>query len=71
VVATNGPSVAIKEKLRKIHCLSFVKEILSADMFGYMKPRIEFFEAIQERYGNLPKEHYLIIGDSLESDVGF
>jgi FMN phosphatase YigB (HAD superfamily) len=40
-------------------------------MFGYMKPRIEFFEALQERYGNLPKEQYLIIGDSLKSDVGF
>lgn len=39
-------------------------------MFGYMKPKVEFFEGIQEMY-QLPKEAYLIIGDSLKSDVGF
>jgi FMN phosphatase YigB (HAD superfamily) len=70
LVATNGPSIATKEKLEKIDCLPFVKEVLSADMFGYMKPKIEFFEGIQETY-QLPKESYLIIGDSLKSDVGF
>jgi len=70
IVATNGPSVATQQKLEKINCFPFIKEILSADMFWYMKPRVEFFEAIQERYP-LPKENYLIIGDSLKSDVGF
>ncbi len=47
IVATNGPKIATKDKLSKINCLNFVNEVLSADMFGYMKPRKEFFEAIQ------------------------
>lgn len=50
IVATNGPKIATKHKLEKIGCEKYVTEILSADMFGYMKPRIEFFEAIEGRY---------------------
>ena len=38
-------------------------------MFGYMKPRKEFFEAIQILLKNYNNEEYLIIGDSLKSDV--
>jgi 2-haloacid dehalogenase len=40
-------------------------------MFGYMKPRIEFFKAIEQRYSDYELGDYLIIGDSLKSDVGF
>jgi len=71
LVATNGPSIATKHKLKKIGCEKYVTEILSADMFGYMKPKIEFFEAIEERYKDFNRGDYLIVGDSLKSDVGF
>lgn len=71
IVATNGPSVATKQKLKKIGCLEYVTDVLSADMFGYMKPKIEFFEAIEKRYKDFERNDYLIIGDSLKSDVGF
>lgn len=71
IVATNGPSIAAEKKLEKINCLNLVKKILAADMFGYMKPKKEFFEAIQNILNNYNKSEYLIIGDSLKSDVGF
>lgn len=71
IVATNGPKVATKAKLQSINCLELVNEVLSADMFGYMKPKKEFFEAIKKMLGNYNHEDYLIIGDSLKSDVGF
>lgn len=71
VVATNGPKVATYEKLSKINCLDFIKEIFSADMFGYMKPRKEFFDAIQQKLKNYNNKDYLIIGDSLKTDIGF
>ena len=71
IVATNGPQIATKDKLSKINCLNFVNEVLSADMFGYMKPRKEFFDAIQNLLNNYNNDEYLIIGDSLKSDVGF
>lgn len=71
VIATNGPRIATQKKLEKIDCLQFTDDVLSADMFGYMKPKIEFFDAIEERYSDFNKSDYLIIGDSLKSDVGF
>ena len=71
IVATNGPEIEKKEKLSKIGCLDFVNEVLSADMFGYMKPRQEFFDSIQKLLNNYNNDEYLIIGDSLKSDVGF
>lgn len=70
IIATNGPKVATKDKLLKIGCIDFVNEILSADMFGYMKPNKEFFEGIESILNNYNIEEYLIIGDSLKSDVG-
>ena len=71
IIATNGPQIATKEKLSKINCLQFVNNILSADMFGYVKPRKEFFEGIQHTLNNYQTEEYLIVGDSLSSDIAF
>lgn len=71
IIATNGPKVATKDKLLKINCVDFVNEILSADMFGYMKPNKEFFDGIEKTLNNYNVNEYLIIGDSLKSDVGF
>ena len=70
IIATNGPKVATKDKLLKINCIDFVNEILSADMFGYMKPNKEFFDGIEKTLNNYNVNEYLIIGDSLKSDVG-
>ncbi len=71
IIATNGPGAATETKLEKIGCREFVTEVLSADMFGFMKPKVEFFEAIEQRYKDFCRDDYLIIGDSLKSDVGF
>ena len=71
IVATNGPTIAAKEKLNKIDCLKYVKKVLAADMFGYMKPKIEYFEAIQKMLNNYNNIDYLIVGDSLKSDIEF
>jgi FMN phosphatase YigB (HAD superfamily) len=71
VIATNGPKTATRQKLEKIGCHQYVTQILSADMFGYMKPKVEFFEAIEKRYKDFKRSDYLVVGDSLKSDVGF
>ena len=71
IIATNGPKIATRDKLLKIKCIDFVNEILSADMFGYMKPNKEFFEGIEKILNNYNVNQYLMIGDSLKSDVGF
>ena len=71
IIATNGPKIATRDKLLKIKCIDFVNEILSADMFGYMKPNKEFFEGIEKTLNNYNVNEYLMIGDSLKSDVEF
>lgn len=71
LVATNGPQVAMRQKLEKIDCWQYATEVLSADMFGHIKPNIEFFEAIEKRYQYHNRADYLIIGDSLKYDIGF
>lgn len=71
VIATNGPQIAAKDKVAKTNCLDFVDYILSAEMCGYMKPHKEFFDAIQKLLDNYNNEEYLVIGDSLKSDVDF
>lgn len=43
LVVTNGPNVAVAQKLKKIGCLQYVAEVFSADMHGSMKPSVEFF----------------------------
>ncbi len=70
LIATNGPSNAVQAKLEKLDVLECVTEVLSAAMFGYMKPRVEFFQGIEGRYQDYDKSDYLIIGDSLKSDIG-
>lgn len=70
LIASNGPGIAAKEKLQKLGVLDFVEDVLTADMIGYMKPRVEFFEGIEARYNDYDKNDYLIVGNSLKSDVG-
>lgn len=70
IVATNGPKVAARDKIIRIGCTKFVDNVFSADMFGYMKPRKEFLDGIMGAIGNINKREYLVIGDSLKSDVG-
>lgn len=69
LVATNGPKIAAEEKLKKIKCRGFIEEVFSADMVGYMKPRKEFFDAIELKF-NYKKDEFLVVGDSLKSDIG-
>lgn len=71
IIATNGPQIAVNDKIKKINCLDFVDYVLSSEMCGYMKPNKMFFETIQELLNNYNNEEYLIIGDSLKSDVAF
>ncbi len=68
-IATNGPSVATASKVAKIDCSNYISHILAADMFGHMKPSIEFFRGVKDFTGEHDENKYLVIGDSLKSDV--
>lgn len=68
-VVTNGPSVATTNKVRKIGCEEYINHIFAADMFGYMKPSTVIFDGVKEALGELDSTKYLMIGDSLKTDI--
>lgn len=71
VIATNGPTVAVKSKLSKIHCLDFIDSIFSADMTKgtVTKPSREYFLELQGFLNFYKTNRMLIVGDSLKTDV--
>lgn len=69
IVATNGPIIPMEAKLEKIGIRQSVSVLFSAEEIGYMKPDEKFFEGIMNKAGDLEKENYLVIGDSLLCDI--
>lgn len=69
VVATNGPVIAIVNKLKKIGIDRFVSCTFSAEECGYMKPKKEFFDGVMRKMDFYDKEKMLIIGDDCQKDV--
>lgn len=71
VIATNGPSVAVRAKLEKINCLNLVDFIFSADMTKQKvtKPSKEYFDELEEYLNYYNSNKMLIVGDSLKSEV--
>lgn len=71
VIATNGPTSAVKSKLGKIECLDFIDTIFSADMTiqTITKPNKKYFEELEEFIDFHDLKKILIIGDSLRSEV--
>lgn len=71
VIATNGPTEAVKSKLGKIGCLDFIDGIFSADMTIHTvtKPSIEYFEELKKHLNFYDNSKMLIVGDSLHSEV--
>lgn len=71
VIASNGPSAAIKEKLEKINCYEFFKHIFSADMTRNVssKPNKEFFIELLNHINYYDNSKILMVGDSLFNDV--
>ena len=69
IIATNGPSVPLKWKFKKLQIEKYFKTIFSADEVGFMKPHKEFYKGLLKKSGNPVKEKILFIGDELEKDI--
>lgn len=69
VIATNGPLVPLKEKLKKIKIIDFVSCIFSSEEAGQMKPHPRFYEKLFEKANIIPSKEVLFIGDNLETDI--
>lgn len=67
--ATNGSIIAQKGKLKGAGLDGVLKDVFISELIGYEKPSEKFFSYIFDSIGSFKREEYVIIGDSLTSDI--
>ncbi|MDO4813907.1 MAG: YjjG family noncanonical pyrimidine nucleotidase [Gemella sp.] len=66
--ATNGLSTIQRGRLENSNFLKYLDDIFISEELGHQKPAKEFFEYIYNKIGG-DKSEYLMIGDTLYSDI--
>lgn len=67
--ATNGTLIAQRGKLKNSGLSEILDKFFISDLIGYEKPDKRFYEAVFEEIGDPDKDAYLMVGDSLVSDM--
>lgn len=67
--ATNGTVIAQNKKLSKSGLNSFLDDVFISEKIGFNKPSKQFFDAIFNKVCSNNPNEYIIIGDSLTSDM--
>lgn len=67
--ATNGSAIAQEGKLKGAGLESIFEDVFISEKIGFEKPSKEFFDYIFDTVGSREKSEYVIIGDSLTSDI--
>lgn len=68
-IVTNGVTDTQKRRIAQLDFKDVFAGVFISEETGYQKPMAEFFDHVYERIGKDKKEHSLIVGDSLTSDV--
>ncbi|MDO5026351.1 MAG: YjjG family noncanonical pyrimidine nucleotidase [Tissierellia bacterium] len=66
---TNGSVTAQEGKLKGSGLDKQLKDVFISEKIGYEKPAKEFFDYVFKSIGSYDKSKYIIIGDSLTSDI--
>ena len=66
---TNGSKIAQSGKLKNSGLDKVFDGVFISEDLGYDKPSLEYFDLVFERIGSKNKEEYILIGDSLTSDM--
>ncbi len=67
--ATNGTIVAQEKKLAKSGLDKLLDDVFISEKIGFNKPSINYYKAVFEKVGSHNLEEYIMIGDSLTSDM--
>lgn len=67
--ATNGSAIAQEGKLKGAGLESIFEDVFISERIGYEKPSKKFFDYIFNTIGSRDTSEYVIIGDSLTSDI--
>ncbi len=68
-IITNGITDVQLSRLKLSGLDRFFPHIFISEAIGVFKPASGFFDAVFEEIGQPPKDHVLVIGDSLSSDM--
>ena len=68
-IVTNGTEFIQRGRQKRSGISQFFEGVFISDCIGFEKPRIEFFEYVENSIENFSKERTLIVGDSLTSDI--
>ena len=68
-VASNASYWQQIKRLTNSDMLKYFSNIFNSEQIGYPKPEKKFFDACFEKFGNIPKDEVIIIGDSLSADI--
>ena len=66
---TNGGTYPQKKKLKLNNMEDCFHHLFISEEIGFPKPKQEFFDAVFSYYKDVPRENFLLIGDSLTSDI--
>lgn len=68
-IVTNGFADTQNSRLSRSGLLPYIDNLFVSEDLGVQKPDVEFFKKVFEHIGCFDKTKYLIIGDSLTSDI--
>lgn len=70
-IITNGTTSVQESRMRLLQFADCFEQVFISDEIGYNKPAPQFFDAVVAVTGEHDPGKYLIIGDSLSSDIAF
>lgn len=68
-IITNGISVVQNTRLSSSIINRFIKKVFISEEIGFNKPDARYFDFVMRSIGSFETSDYLIIGDSLTSDI--
>ncbi len=66
---TNASTDIQMRKLKITGTENMFHKLFISEQIGFPKPAKEFFDYIFSYYGNVPRENFLVVGDSLSADI--
>ncbi len=68
-IITNGNTAIQESRFRGCGLESFIREVFISEKLGVSKPSAAYFACVKEAVGDSDSAHYLVVGDSLTSDI--
>lgn len=68
-IITNGTTFSANGRLNASGLRPLIDEVFISDEIGVNKPSALFFDKVKDCIGDFDCQHYLVIGDSLTSDI--